>query len=53
MEPYADNAPELNEIAFQPTRLAAGLNAAIRDITETEMVYLRDSILTLSQNRCV
>ena len=45
MEPYADNAPELYEIAFQPSRLAAGPDATIRDITETEIVYLHDTPL--------
>lgn len=41
----ADNVPELYEIAFQPTRLAAGPDAAIRDITEAETVYLHDTPL--------
>ena len=45
MEPYVDNAPELYEIAFQPSRLAAGPDAAIRDITEAETIYLRDTPL--------
>ena len=43
MEPYADNAPELYEIAFQPSRLAAGPDATIRDISET--IYLHDTPL--------
>lgn len=40
-----ENAPELFEIVFQPIRLAAGPDAAIRDITETEIMYLHDSPL--------
>ena len=40
-----DNVPELYEIAFQPTRLAAGPDAAIRDITEAETIYLHDTPL--------
>jgi phage repressor protein C with HTH and peptisase S24 domain len=40
-----DNAPELYEIAFQPTRLAAGPDAAIRDITEAETIYMHDTPL--------
>ena len=38
MEPYVDNAPELYEIAFQPSRLAAGPDATIQDITEAETI---------------
>ena len=45
MEPYADNAPELYEIAFQPSRLVASPDAAIRDITEAETIYLNDTPL--------
>ena len=41
----AENAPELFEIVFQPVRLAAGPDAAIRDITETEIMYLHDTPL--------
>ena len=40
-----DNVPELYEIAFQPIRLAAGQDAAIRDITEVKTVYLHDTPL--------
>ena len=39
------NAPDLHEIKFQPIRLAAGSDAAIRDITEAETIYLHNSPL--------
>ncbi len=45
MEPYVDNAPELYEIAFQPSRLAAGPDATIQDITEAKTIYLYDTPL--------
>lgn len=41
----AEDVPDLYEIAFQPVRLAAGPDAAIRDITEKEVVYLQDTPL--------
>lgn len=41
----AENVPELFEIVFQPIRLSAGPDAAIRDITETEIMYLHDTPL--------
>ncbi len=41
----SENAPDLYEIKFQPIRLAAGPDAAIRDITEAETLYLHNSPL--------
>lgn len=37
-----DLTPELFAIKYHPIRLAAGPDAGIRDITETETLYLRD-----------
>ncbi len=48
----AENVPELFEIEFQPVRLAAGSDAAIRDIAESETLYLHDTPL-LHRSDCV